>query len=61
MSNGAVVTGSVDVEQLPRRDAHVDRITRAKRIPLWDNLWSMLALCAIVGSEWWLRRRWGFA
>ncbi|MBN2362274.1 MAG: hypothetical protein JXR83_22670 [Deltaproteobacteria bacterium] len=61
MSNGALVSGAVEVEQLPRRDARVERISRAKRIPLWDNLWSVLALCAIAGSEWWLRRRWGFA
>jgi len=61
MSNGAVVSGGDDVAQLPRRDAHVERISRAKRIPLWDNLWSVLALCLVAGAEWWLRRRWGYA
>jgi hypothetical protein len=24
-------------------------------------VWSVLALCALAGAEWWLRRRWGFA
>jgi hypothetical protein len=29
--------------------------------PLWDRIWVLALLCGIVGVEWTLRRRWGYA
>jgi hypothetical protein len=29
--------------------------------PLWDNWKVLVLLCLVVGAEWTLRRRWGYA
>ena len=34
-------------------------VGRRKDRPIWDTGWPLLALCLTLGSEWWLRRRWG--
>jgi uncharacterized membrane protein len=40
------------------RDA-VPAATLAVRRDLWHNAWSLLAIVALLGTEWGLRRRWG--
>ncbi|MHB8420317.1 MAG: glutamine amidotransferase [Myxococcales bacterium] len=37
----------------------VVEVGRRKDRPVWDSVWPLLALCLTLGSEWWLRRRWG--
>ncbi|HUB09636.1 MAG TPA: glutamine amidotransferase [Myxococcales bacterium] len=61
----AKITGGSYAE-LPRSlpslhalDPEVVEVGRRKDRPIWDNLWPLLALCLTMGSEWWLRRRWG--
>ncbi len=39
---------------------HVD-IGQRKTRPLWDGASTLALFCLVVGSEWALRRRWGFA
>lgn len=48
------------------RDLHIPdpervEIGQRKSEPMWDRLTVLLLLCAVLGSEWFLRRRWGFA
>jgi hypothetical protein len=45
------------VDDLLRDSTEQDPLTR--RIPLWDSPWIFLLLCFLLGSEWYLRRRWG--
>ncbi|HUR56805.1 MAG TPA: hypothetical protein VM029_03790, partial [Opitutaceae bacterium] len=60
ISGGAVVTG----EDLERFDEVVRRWEAARQIahrqaPLWDRGWWLAGLVALLGAEWWLRRREG--
>lgn len=45
---------------LPLKDPERIEIGQRKSQPLWDRLWVLALLCAVLGSEWFLRRRWGF-
>jgi uncharacterized membrane protein len=52
--------------ELPRRfpalnplPSEVVEVGRERDRPIWDRLWPLLLLCLTMGSEWWLRRRWG--
>lgn len=35
------------------------QINRTRQIPLWDTRLALLLLLGLLGTEWWLRRRWG--
>lgn len=41
-------------------DPDVVEVGRSKDRPIWDRFWSLAALATFLGSEWFLRRRWGF-
>lgn len=45
---------------LPFKDPERVEIGQRKSRPLWDRAWTLVALCLVLGSEWFLRRRWGF-
>ena len=45
-----------DVEVRDSRRVEVDR---TRLIPLWDKGFALVALVAVLGAEWWLRRRSG--
>jgi len=61
MSGGSLLQSPGDVDELDLPEAHRVRVHRAKRVPLWDNAWTLLLIAAVLASEWWLRRRWGFS
>jgi hypothetical protein len=48
------------LSELPLRDPERVEIGQRKSHPLWDKFPVLLALCALLGTEWFLRRRWGF-
>ncbi len=35
------------------------RIVERRQIPLWGTLWTFSLILLLLGSEWWLRRKWG--
>ena len=49
------------LSQLPFRDPRRVEIGQRQSKPLWDQLWAILALSGVLGAEWTLRRRWGYA
>jgi uncharacterized membrane protein len=46
--------------ELPLLDPPVVEVGRAKDRPLWDRWYYLLALVAVLGGEWFLRRRFGY-
>ncbi len=44
---------------LPLVEAPIERIGRRAVIDVWSTPWVLLAFAALLGGEWWLRRRWG--
>jgi len=50
----------VKLASLPLRDPERVEIGQRRSRPIWDRLPVLLALCAVLGGEWFLRRRWGF-
>lgn len=34
-------------------------IVERRQIQLWNTLWAFFSILALLGSEWWLRRKWG--
>ena len=46
--------------RLPIPEPKAVEIGQRESHPLWDRLPVLLLLCAVLGSEWFLRRRWGF-
>lgn len=34
-------------------------IVERRQIQLWSSLWTFVLLLSLLGSEWWLRRKWG--
>lgn len=48
------------LSRLPIKDSRHVEIGRRKTRPLWDRLPVLFALCAVLGGEWFLRRRWGY-
>ncbi|MFQ5682559.1 MAG: glutamine amidotransferase [Candidatus Binatia bacterium] len=34
-------------------------IIERRQIPLWNSLWVFIPILLLLGSEWWLRRKWG--
>lgn len=60
ISGGAVVTGK-DVARLPEivRRWDAARELSHQRHPAWDRWWLMTGVFALLGAEWWLRRKEG--
>jgi len=60
VSGGAVLAAS-DVARLPEIVRHWDaaRELSQRRHSLWDRWWLMTGIFALLGAEWWLRRREG--
>ena len=60
-TKGRVLAASDALATLPWRDPERVEVGQRTSKPLWDN-WKVLALlCLVVGAEWTLRRRWGYA
>jgi uncharacterized membrane protein len=60
-TQGRVVEADDQLVSLPWRDPQRVEVGQRTSKPLWDN-WKVLAvLCLVVGAEWTLRRRWGYA
>jgi uncharacterized membrane protein len=58
-SGGRVIApGEAPALAAALRDA-IPAATLAARRDLWHNAWSLLAIVALLGTEWVLRRRWG--
>lgn len=60
-SGGHRITASESLMSLPLRDPQRVEVGQRTTKPLWDTWTVLLALCAVVGTEWVLRRRWGYA
>ncbi len=48
------------LSKLKIKDPERIEIGQRKSHPVWDRWPVLLALCTVLGSEWFLRRRWGF-
>lgn len=60
-THGRMVDPDESPGGLPWRDPERVEVGQRTSKPLWDN-WKVLALlCCVVGAEWTLRRRWGYA
>ena len=60
-TKGRVIEAGDALTSLPFRDPERVEVGQRTSKPLWDN-WKVLALlCLVVGVEWTLRRRWGYA
>ncbi|GAC1342557.1 MAG: hypothetical protein NVSMB23_15400 [Myxococcales bacterium] len=60
-TSGRLIGPDDRLASLPWRDPERVEVGQRTSRPLWDK-WAVLALlCCIVGAEWTLRRRWGYA
>jgi hypothetical protein len=46
-----------EIEAYGKRGQH--RFVEEKRLPLWATPYSLAILLALLGMEWYLRRKWG--
>ncbi len=60
-TKGRMLDASDALATLPWRDPERVEVGQRTSKPLWDNWKVLVLLCAVVGSEWTLRRRWGYA
>jgi len=60
-TGGKVIEPGDSLTSLPWRDPERVEIGQRTSKPLWDTWIVLAALCAVVGTEWTLRRRWGYA
>jgi len=60
-TKGRLVATGEPLSGLPWRDPERVEVGQRTSKPLWDNWKVLAALCAVVGVEWTLRRRWGYA
>jgi uncharacterized membrane protein len=60
-TKGRVLEVSDQLVDLPWRDPERVEVGQRLSKPLWDRWWVIAVLCAVVGLEWTLRRRWGYA
>ena len=60
-TKGKVLDASDSLTTLPWRDPERVEVGQRTSKPLWDNWKVLVLLCAVVGAEWTLRRRWGYA
>jgi hypothetical protein len=60
-TKGRVIEASDSLATLPWRDPERVEVGQRTSKPLWDNWKVLVLLCLVVGAEWTLRRRWGYA
>jgi hypothetical protein len=60
-TGGKTIDAGDRLDALPWRDPERVEVGQRKSRPLWDRWGVLVALCAVVGVEWTLRRRWGYA
>jgi uncharacterized membrane protein len=60
-TGGRLIESSDDLTRLPFRDPERVEVGQRTTRPLWDTWMVLAALCVVVGLEWTLRRRWGYA
>ncbi len=60
-SGGKKLAETDSLTGLPFRDPERVEVGQRTTRPLWDTWPVLAALCALVGLEWVLRRRWGYA
>ena len=60
-TKGRVIDASDALATLPWRDPERVEVGQRTSKPLWDNWKVLVVLCLVVGAEWTLRRRWGYA
>ena len=60
-TEGRMADGEESLAALPWRDPERVEVGQRTSKPLWDNWKVLVLLCCVVGTEWTLRRRWGYA
>jgi hypothetical protein len=60
-TSGRSIDAGDKLASLPFRDPGRVEVGQRLSRPLWDRWTVLLLLCCIVGAEWTLRRRWGYA
>lgn len=60
-TRGRTVDAQDSLSGLPWRDPERVEVGQRMSRPLWDNWKVLVLLCLVVGAEWTLRRRWGYA
>lgn len=60
-TKGRMLDASDALATLPWRDPERVEVGQRTSKPLWDNWKVLVLLCLVVGGEWTLRRRWGYA
>ena len=60
-TGGKVIDAGDSLTGLPWRDPERVEVGQRTSRPLWDSWIVLAALCVVVGAEWTLRRRWGYA
>ncbi|HEY6050653.1 MAG TPA: hypothetical protein VIZ58_05340, partial [Thermoanaerobaculia bacterium] len=60
-TGGKTIDANDRLDTLPWRDPDRVEVGQRKSRPLWDRWGVLVALCCVVGVEWTLRRRWGYA
>ena len=60
-TKGRLIDAGDSLSGLPWRDPERVEVGQRTSKPLWDTWKVLAALCVVVGTEWTLRRRWGYA
>lgn len=60
-TSGKLIDSGDSLSGLPWRDPERVEVGQRTTRPLWDTWAVLAALCVVVGFEWTLRRRWGYA
>ena len=60
-TSGRVIEPGDNLTRLSFRDPERVEVGQRTTRPFWDTWLVLAALCAVVGLEWTLRRRWGYA
>ena len=60
-TKGRMLDPGDSLSTLPWRDPERIEVGQRTSKPLWDNWKVLVLLCLVVGAEWTLRRRWGYA
>ncbi len=59
-SGGSVQSLTSEEPAITPRPPRISRVLSRKHDELWNQPWVLLALLALLGTEWWLRRRLGY-
>ncbi|MEE2780260.1 MAG: glutamine amidotransferase, partial [Myxococcota bacterium] len=59
-TGGTVQSLNSEEPKIELRDPKVTRILNRKHVDLWTSPWVLMGLIGVFGTEWWLRRRFGF-